>query len=168
MFFALWPDAHVRAALAALAQRVQAECGGRATPSGKIHLTLFFVGSIERPRIGDLEDMAATVRGEAFELVLDRVGYFRHNRIAWAGAAACPPGLAAIVAQLRERLARIGLRGEERPYVPHITLVRDALRKPSLKSAPAVAWRSRDFVLVESVTDAAASRYDVIARWALE
>ncbi|MGZ8153871.1 MAG: RNA 2',3'-cyclic phosphodiesterase [Burkholderiales bacterium] len=165
LFFALWPEVRVRDALASLAHDVQVECGGRATPAEKIHLTLFFVGQVERDRIAELERIGAAVRAAPFELVFDQVGYFRHNRIAWAGAA-CPPSLGALAAKLRENLSSERDNAEDRPYVPHVTLVRDALRKPASRSVPAVSWRTHDFVLVESVMSDR-SRYEIIAGWNL-
>ena len=164
LFFALWPDDGVRDALAALATDAQAECGGRMTAREKIHLTLFFVGDIERERIAALETAAASLATVPFDLVLDRLCRWRHNSIVWAGAANCPSALAALAAGLHGALARAGVQGEERPYVPHITLVRNAARAPAAASIPPCAWRAREFVLVESVPAARGVRYDLRAR----
>jgi 2'-5' RNA ligase len=167
VFFALWPDAGVRDALAVLAREVRAECGGRATRLETIHLTLFFVGQVERKRVADLQAAAGAVRGSPFELVIDHLGYFRRARIAWAGAA-CPPALASLVEQLTAQLAARGFQGEDRPYVPHVTLAREAARRPARTSFHPVIWRVRDFVLVESVQAGSASAYEVVERWPLE
>jgi 2'-5' RNA ligase len=167
VFFALWPDAEVRGSLAALASSVQADCGGRATRADKIHLTLFFVGYVERSRLPDLRAAAAAVRSAPFELVVDRLGYFRRARIAWAGAA-CPPALDSLVVQLAEALAVRGIAGEDRPYVPHITLARDALRKPANPSIAPFVWRAHEFVLVQSGRGADGSSYEVLERWKLK
>jgi 2'-5' RNA ligase len=167
VFFALWPGLEVRAALAALATGVQAECGGRATRSDKIHLTLFFVGEIESRRLDALRGAAGAVRAAPFDLVIDRLGYFRRARVAWAGAA-CPPPLASLVSQLTGKLAAEDIDGEDRPYVPHITLAREASRKPVRTSIDPVIWRVHDFVLVESVQAARGSSYEVLERWRLE
>jgi 2'-5' RNA ligase len=166
VFFALWPQAEVRDALAALGRGVQAECGGRATRSDKIHLTLFFVGGMERTRFPGLHAAASAVRSAPFELVVDRLGYFRRARIAWAGAA-CPPPLASLVAGLTEKLAAEGIEGEDRPFVPHITLAREAFRKPTSTSIEPVAWRVSDFVLVESRQGSDGS-YEILERGKLE
>jgi RNA 2',3'-cyclic 3'-phosphodiesterase len=166
VFFALWPSAEVRDALAALAREVQAECGGRATRPDTIHLTLFFVGAIERTRMAALQTIANTVASAPFELVIDRLGYFRRARVAWAGAV-CPPPLASLVVQLTAKLAAEGIGGEDRPYVPHITLSREAARKPARASIDPVIWRAHDFVLVESMSRAGGSFYEILQRWSL-
>jgi 2'-5' RNA ligase len=166
VFFALWPESGVRDALAVLARDVRMECGGRATRPDTIHLTLFFVGEVERNRISDLQVAADAVRSAPFELVIDRLGYFRRARIAWAGAA-CPAALASLVTQLTGQLAVQGIESEDRPYVPHITLAREAVHKPTRTSFDPVIWRARDFVLVESVRAGSASAYEIVQRWGL-
>lgn len=167
LFFALWPDAGVRDTLAALAAEAQTVCGGRVTPREKIHLTLFFVGDFARSRLAALEAAAASLSTAPFDLALDLLGHWRHNRIVWAGASKCPPALAALAHDLQAALARAGVHGEERPYVPHITLVRNAARAPDVAALPTCAWRAREFVLVESVPAARGVRYDVCACWPL-
>jgi RNA 2',3'-cyclic 3'-phosphodiesterase len=167
VFFALWPAPAVRTALAAHAQKAQAECGGRAMRSENIHLTLFFVGSVERERIRELERAAGLVRGAAFSLVIDQLGYWRHNAIVWAGATECPTALANLASDLRTALAGIGIEGEDRPYVPHITLVRDAQRRPASRTIDACVWDAHEYVLVESVQVAGGVRYEPFARWPL-
>ena len=68
VFFALWPDAPVRDALSQAGAVAQAECGGKATPSDKIHLTLVFIGDVERSSIAALRECADRVEAEPFEL----------------------------------------------------------------------------------------------------
>lgn len=166
VFFALWPPPAVRESLAGIARDVRAACGGRATQREKIHLTLFFVGEVERIRIARLLAAAAAVRSASFELAIDRLGYFRRARIAWAGAA-CPPALASLVAQLTTNLAAEGIEGEDRPYVPHITLAREAPRKPARTSIDPVIWPASDFVLVESGRRAGGSAYEILEAFPL-
>jgi 2'-5' RNA ligase len=166
LFFALWPSAEVRDALAALAKDVRAHCGGRATRPEDIHLTLFFIGQVERSRFSDLQAAAAASGGARFELLLDRLGYFRRARVAWAGGA-CPAVLASLVAQLTRTLAARGFPGEERPYVPHITLAREAARTPAGIAFEPVIWRADAFVLVESVRGSGSS-YRILQRWELK
>lgn len=167
VFFALWPDEALRAGLAARARDAQAECGGRAMGPGKIHLTLFFIGAVERERLAALAVVAQAVRAERFDLQLDTLGYWRHNRIVWAGAQECPAGLSALVAVLSAGLAREGIHGEDRPYVPHITLVRGAARAPAARPFAPLAWRARDFALIESVPAGGGVRYGMRGRWPL-
>jgi len=167
LFFALWPEPRVQQALGALAQAAQAQCGGRAIPAEKTHVTLFFLGNVELERIGALKALAGAIAGERFELSIDRVGYWRHNRIVWAGIAACPPPLARLASALESALGAIGYEKEERRYVPHVTLVRNAKRGPQKLHVTPIEWSVREFALVDSVQAAGVARYDVIARYPL-
>ena len=167
VFFALWPDEAVRASLARCARDAQAECGGRAIRAEKIHLTLFFIGAIARERLAALETLALAVRAASFELQVNVLGYWRHNQIVWAGARECPAALTSLVTVLSAGLAGEGIRSEERPYVPHITLVRGATLARATRTAAPLTWRARDFVLVESVAARGGVSYEVRGRWPL-
>jgi 2'-5' RNA ligase len=136
-------------------------------PAENIHLTLFFVGSIERVKLGELERAAGWLRATAFSLVLDRIGYWRQSGIVWAGATECPAALANLAADMRAALAGIGLEGEERPYAPHMTLVRNAQRRPASRMMAPCSWAVREYVLVESVQTGGGVRYEPLASWAL-
>lgn len=167
LFFALWPDEGVRETLAAAVQDAHVQTGGRAITRDKIHLTLFFVGAFDRARISELEAIGAGVRSSAFDFDLDTLRYWRHNRIVWCGTTHVPPALAALAADLREALTRAGVRAEERPYVPHITLVRDAARAPRGVAFAPCRWHVREFLLVESEAAVGTMRYALRARWPL-
>src|SRR5256885_12417108 len=106
LFFALWPDDAVRAGLERWSREMHALCGGRATPPGNLHVTLAFLGAVEDERVTEVERAAGHVTARRFPLVLDRPGYWKKNRIAWAGASSIPRELDAMVAELREALSR--------------------------------------------------------------
>src|SRR5687768_2073533 len=142
VFFAVWPDEAVRDALSAAALRAEAECGGRPTAAAKIHLTLFFVGEVDRARIGDLETCAGAVAAAAFDLEMSVLGYWRHNRIVWAGSLVTPAALSRLVAELTSELGTAGYHREERPYVPHATLVRNARGAPRQRVLEAPVWHA--------------------------
>jgi RNA 2',3'-cyclic 3'-phosphodiesterase len=167
LFFALWPDPGLQAALASCARTAQSECGGRATAVEKIHLTLVFVGSVERSRIGELEALAAAVPSAPFELEFSRLGYWRRQRIVWAGATRTPPELVRFVGSLSGALSGLGLTVDERPYVPHITLLRNARCAPQRLRISPVWWSVHDYALVESRPVDGGVRYGVIRRWPL-
>jgi len=165
VFFALWPDTEVRDALAAVAEECKLECGGRQTPPEKLHITLFFVGDVERATVPRLQSVAGALAAAPFRLDITELGLWRHNRIVWAGSSSAPPTLAALVSDLTRGLTAHGVRSEDRPYVPHVTLLRNARTAPRQTRIAPIAWQARELVLVESVAAGGATRYEVIARW---
>ena len=91
LFFALWPSDAVRAALAEWAKVLHGACGGRPTRAGNLHMTLAFLGETRLARCDELKRVAAGVAVRRVELVVDQPGYWKHNRIAWAGASVPMP-----------------------------------------------------------------------------
>lgn len=166
MFFALWPDDGVRAALHAHAQPLHRDCGGRAMRRENLHLTLVFVGDVAVERLAALEAVAGTICASSFELVLDRLGYWRHNRIVWAAPLNIPGALRELVSRLEGGLQQAGFEFDQRTYAPHVTLLRDA-RAPADPAAPHLDWRVAEFVLVESAQGLGGAEYLVRARWKL-
>jgi 2'-5' RNA ligase len=165
LFFAAWPPPAVQRALGDIARQAE-ECGGCAVPARNIHLTLIFIGDVPRARVAGLEALGATVVAPRFDLVVDRLEYWRHNRILWAGVKECPQALRVLVERLRQPVAATGFRVEQRPYVPHITLRRDARGAPA-NTRIRVDWPVAEFALVESAQRERGRAYEVLRRWPL-
>lgn len=168
LFFAVWPAPQVQRALGEIAVRAQRECGGRTVPAHNIHLTLVFLGNLPRDRVTALESVASTVQGRCFGLTIDRLEYWRRNRILWAGTSACPEALQALVARVQDALAGAEFRFDRRPYAPHVTLLRNARRAPAEERCPAVAWPVDGFALVESAPHEGSRAYQVLHSWPLD
>lgn len=176
LFFALWPDAGVRARIRerALALEAAQPSGGRLIGAHRYHLTLQFLGDFaELPhslaqRAGAA---AAAVQAEAFDFVLDRAGSFANREIPWwLGSAQPQPALAALWDRLGVALARQGVKAVagHRAHAPHVTVVRGAGRAldPPLAIAP-LAWRVDRFVLLHSVLGTR-NEYSLLGEWPLQ
>ncbi len=165
MFFALWPDDAVRAQLAHWSRELQAVCGGRPTRPENLHVTLAFLGSVEEARVAEVERAAGEVGPRAISLVLDEPGYWKHNRIAWAGASVVPPGIESMVSELRSALARSHIGFDTKGFVSHVTLLRDAREPNAMPALEPIEWRLAGFALVQSVTSPRGSRYEIRKSW---
>jgi 2'-5' RNA ligase len=162
LFFALWPDAPARQALAARAKDLADECGGRAVPASSLHVTLVFLGEVDPSRVGELVRAAELARGRPFDLSLDRVGGFARARVAWAGARQPPEALLEFQADLERRVREAGFSPDDRPFALHLTLARRVRTAPATRDVDAVKWRAGAFALVES-----AGGYRNLAEWPL-
>lgn len=167
LFFALWPDPHVRDALALAAAAHRSHCRGRPIPARNLHATLAFLGEVAPARVSCLADIAERVAGEPFDLVLDRVGHFRRSRIVYAGPSFVPPALLALASNFAAALGAAGFRLDERAYVPHVTLLRDARAAPLESALAAPLWHVRHIVLAESVSGPGAPVYRQLHRFML-
>ena len=168
LFFALWPDAAVRTALADWATTLHRACGGRVTQPGKLHMTLAFLGDTDRARCDNLRSVAAGVTPRRLELVLDRPGYWKHNRIAWAGASQVPRELTELVGELRGALTDARIRFDTKPFVSHVTLLRKASAPAEMPALPPIVWRASGFALVRSAPGADGVDYNLDGAWDVE
>jgi len=165
LFFALWPDDGVRAQLAHWARELHAVCGGRSVRTENLHLTLAFLGSVEQAKVAEIERAAGEVVPRAAVLVLDEPGYWKHNRIAWAGASVIPPDLEGLVAELRDALGKSHIGFDAKGFVSHVTLLRDAREPRTIPALEPIEWRLDGFALMQSVTLPQGSRYEIRKSW---
>jgi 2'-5' RNA ligase len=165
LFFALWPDEKVRAQLARWSRELHALCAGRPTLPENLHVTLAFLGGVEEARVAEVERTADNAGLRACTLILDRAGYWKHNRIAWAGASVVPPELDAFVAELRSALARSHIGFDSKGFVSHVTLLRDAREALTTPALVPIEWRLDGFALVQSVARPQGSRYEIRRSW---
>lgn len=132
-----------------------------------LHITLVFLGAVPETRLPVLVDAAGRVRGDAFEVVLDRIGWWPHNRIFWLGCDSMPSSHRRLHDDLVKELMLAGFANDARPYCPHLTLLRNARCAGLLPACPTVHWFAREFTLVESLLGATGARYRELARWPL-
>ena len=167
LFLALWPDAPVREALAALADAEALP--GRPVAAENLHITLSFLGRVAPEQQDCVRQAAAAQAWTAFVLVLDRLGHWPRPRVCWAGASRVPEPLLNLQAGLATALAGCGFEPDHRPYSPHVTLARKCPSRPSRALHRSlrrpVVWRVDTLALVASETDPAGARYRVLERW---
>jgi RNA 2',3'-cyclic 3'-phosphodiesterase len=167
LFLALWPDDALRHRIAAVAAACRVS-GGRAVPRANWHITLAFLGSLDVERRRSVERVADAMRVPAFELWLDRLGFWpRPGGILWLGASQPPEALVRLAARLGEGISSSGIEIDRRPFHAHLTLMRRVERAVRLDPPTPLCWPVADFVLCESVTDPGGARYRVLERWAL-
>lgn len=176
LFVALRPPAPARAAMLAAMGGIE---GARWQDDEHLHLTLRFIGEVDRHVAEDIALALSRVAAPAPTVAIDGVGTFdRRGRIdtLWARATPAAP-LAALHAQVDRALARVGIAGDTRRYLPHVTLARfgrhgaapGAIERwlaanAGLAVAPFVATH---LVLYESRLGHDGAHYDAVARWPL-
>lgn len=168
VFFALWPHAAERSALAGWQEPLRRIVGGRAMHGDTLHATLVFIGEIAPDRLEALRLAAQEVEVPRFALCFDQAHYWGHNHIAYAAPGLAPPQLAHLVDRLEERLIRHRFKLDSREYKPHVTLLRNAhWSDRSLPQMPPVCWQCDGFALVQSLPRRDSVRYRVLARFPL-
>jgi 2'-5' RNA ligase len=166
LFFALWPDDATRDALNRTGKWLHQHWGGRRMRADSLHITLAFLGNTPADQLDALGACADTVKTNAFDLILDQAGYWRHNLIGWLGANETPPPHLELVGALNAALQAAGFPVDARPHVPHVTLLRNSAGGEVPECTP-VRWPIGDFVLVKSRIESSGAKYEVIRRWPL-
>jgi 2'-5' RNA ligase len=173
LFFALWPNDHCRAALAKAAASVVARVDGRPVPPGNLHVTLAFLGNVPGRGLAELVSVGGRGPWPAVDLAFTRIEYWVKPRTLVALPSEVPAAARAMVERLWQGLEPLGFQREQRPWQPHLTLVRRARQTlpGGLDLAPFVAgcgpepaWR---LALVESSSNPDGVRYKPLADWPL-
>ena len=168
LFFALWPNAAERTALAAWQLPLRELCGGRTMRPDTLHATLVFMGDVFEHRLVELVSIAQEINFQCFALDWSEVCYWQHNHIVYAAPETTPPQLAHLVSELATLLREHGFHFERRDYQVHVTLLRNAKwNDMALPRQSNVCWLVRDFALVQSLGDEQGARYEVLARFPL-
>lgn len=123
LFAALRPPASIRAALSAVMSGVPA---ARWQTDAQLHLTLRFIGDVDRPLAEEIAHALSGVSASIPEVRLAGVGQFdKRGRSDALWAAITPHAeLATLHRKVNHALVRLGLAPERRAYLPHVTLAR--------------------------------------------
>lgn len=142
-----------------------------------LHLTLRFIGEVERPQADDIVAALGHIRAAPFALSLAGVGRFdrRNGGALWAGVAPREP-VAALAAKVERACTAAGLPPERRAFHPHITIARFGRRSAAfaedltsrnraLASPPFAVDR---FILYESHLSRHGAHYEAVAEFRLD
>ncbi len=173
LFVAIRPPKGVRDQLL----RIMGSVGGvRWQSDEQLHLTLRFIGEVDRHRAEDVAAALAAIHHAPFEIALNGLGTFetrgQPDHI-WARVAPHDQ-LQILHKKVDQACVRAGLEPERRSYIPHITLAR--LKRSSgsvaglMQSAGGVTsdpFRIDSFSLFESELTPDGAVYSVIERYFL-
>ena len=173
LFVAIRPPEHI---LDLLVDAMDDSADFRWQTDEQLHLTLRFVGEVDRPQADDLAEALGRIRAEPFRLRINGVGRFeqRSSGALWAGVEPKEP-VAAVAAKVERVCMAVGLEPERRAFHPHITLARWKGRRTrevqsflertrGLSSDPFEVDR---FILFESRLSRHGAHYEAVAEYAL-
>ena len=173
LFVAIRPPAAVRDLLIdAMADSPELRWVG----DDQLHLTLRFIGEVERPLADDIALALSRIRSSSFELSVTGVGLFeqRSRGALWAGVQPREP-VAALAAKVDRACVAAGLEPEHRAFHPHITLAR--FNRHGVEPARVFLDRNRalaappfavtEFALYQSHLSRHGPHYETVASFAL-
>lgn len=173
LFVALRPPPTLRAAC--LAAMEDGPPGWAWQDEDQLHLTLRYIGEVDRPVAEDVASALGGVRAPAVDLALDGVGWFdQGSRGALFARVGPAEPLAALHKKVDRALVGAGIEPERRAFLPHITLARR--RRSAIDPAGWIernaglassAERIGSMILYESHVGRHGSSYEAIASYPL-
>jgi 2'-5' RNA ligase len=141
----------------------------------QLHLTLRFIGEVDRPVANDVADALSRLEFPPFSLRLRGVGRFDHGRrgALWAGIEPRDEGRA-LSSKVERACQSVGLEAERRAFHPHITLARWNGRPAGLErfieqhgGFASDPWQVDEFILFESRLGRDGAHYEAVAAYPL-
>ncbi len=141
----------------------------RWTPAANLHLTIRFIGNVERAVVDDIANRLGELPLAAFELALSQLGTFKRGRlvrVVWLQVVGGLDQARELAAYVEAECVRAGLEPEARPFQPHLTLARarprDGASLPSTLAGPPVLppWPAGELVLYSSHLGRAGAVYE--------
>lgn len=143
-----------------------------------MHLTLRFIGEIERNDAEDIDELLVGIRAPGFDLHLHGVGTFGQGfkaKALWVGVEPSEP-LNFLQAKVESAVVRAGQPPEGRKFAPHVTLARFNRADPNRLQNfiegnnlfHAGPWTIDHFTLFESRMGKGGSVYTPLADYELE
>ncbi|MGO4741233.1 RNA 2',3'-cyclic phosphodiesterase [Bosea sp. 2KB_26] len=99
--------------------------GARWIEPADYHVTLRFLGDVDRRMAHDVDSFLADLQTQPFEVMLDALGSFGGDKPRAVFARVQPSRqLSELQADIERLMRRLGLPAEGRKFVPHVTLAR--------------------------------------------
>jgi len=148
--------------------------GARWQTDEQLHLTVRFIGEVDRHRAQDIAAALGQVRALPFVLALGTPGVFETHSIVdtlWAGVKP-HAAVKALAKRVDQALVQVGIAPETRAFLPHITLARlgrgaGPVDAALTRTLPAMTFMVDGFALFESTPGAGGPVYDIVARYRL-
>ena len=150
--------------------------GARWIPEENYHLTLAFIGEVDRHGLNEIALALAGVSAPRFDMRLTGCGFFgdRKPRALWVGVGPNPP-LSHLQSKVEVALQRAGFVPEKRKFTPHVTLAYLHGAPPDAAAGFCAAnglfaagpFPAAEFHLYESHLGSEAAHYEIVASYFL-
>lgn len=120
-----------------------------------LHLTVRFIGTVDRGLVEGVADRLDGHAGPAIRLAVGEAGTFKRSRLArvvWLGLQSGGEELKVLAARVEAECRAAGLEPEARAFQPHLTVARarsrDGARAPDLPGIPDLKpWNADELIL---------------------
>lgn len=165
-FFALMPQLEVAHELYQAASEVLEPFGCEPNPIERLHITLTFLGPLNRQQLDLAIQIGDSIQANRFKLAIDSIKHWHKHPMLWFTPSQPSKELIELHQNLHEKLTKAGFDLDKCAYRPHITFSRRKLDSFS-HNVNTIPWPVKHFQLMQSTTIADKSQYRLIKQWNL-
>lgn len=165
LFFALWPNVVVRKQCANLIQNLDNGQGKTVQPDN-LHLTLLFLGHLPVEKEIALMQETSLVVVPEIKITFNQISYWKKPGILCLTTTETNRELIGLVDQLTSIARKLSIRVDDRPFEPHVTLLRKVNGVAALEF-DTIDWQSSSFCLAESFSHVNKVEYQVVENWGI-
>lgn len=163
-FFALSPDANSRMQIQHIMKRLPDDPTLKLQTTANLHQTLLFLGELDQTQLNTLLENTSSISSPVIEMKFDHLTFWEEPKIFCLTSRLPSIALYQLVNRLQEIAARAGIKIDEKPYRPHITLARKARESIILPIAP-VRFKAEQLILMKSVSTEHGPQYQPVRQW---
>jgi RNA 2',3'-cyclic 3'-phosphodiesterase len=163
LFFALWPDDVTRQRCVSIINSISPK-PDKTVDTANLHVTLLFLGNISKIQQTSLQAAASSIAIPEMTIYFNRLSFWKKAGILCLTVAKPYTELQYLAENLKMVARELNIKTDDRPYTPHITLVRDAKQLAPIEFEP-IIWRSHSFCLVQSHSLNHKTAYEIIKEW---
>jgi len=150
--------------------QLEVKCDSKLVKKEQLHLTLLFLGEVEKEKIEALSEKLSQFKFPSFEVQLKNAGAFpseKNPRVFWIGVESSE--IKKLHDQLKKTVNSLGIETENREFKPHLTLGR-VKEKCNLKkwveqnTKTFGSFNADSFFLKQSVFDKNGVAYETLAK----
>ena len=137
-------------------------------PAANFHVTSVFLGNVKPHQLDEICTEIDACQFSPTEIHLNQLGYWSKPKILFLGTDQRNDGLASIATKLTSIAKNAGLQIHDRPYKPHVTLVRKVSDgSPGALFEPDFNCKFSELHLFESVSGTKGVQYPIRYSWPL-
>ncbi|WNC72770.1 RNA 2',3'-cyclic phosphodiesterase [Thalassotalea psychrophila] len=131
------------------------------------HITLVFLGMVEQETIQRCITETNNISANRFSILLNSVGFWPKPKVLFLASDDVAVTLSILVNNLTNIVINNGIKLQQRPYIPHLTLCRKAKALPNILAKPNFEIEFNNFCLYESISTDRGVQYKVVQTWPL-
>ncbi len=135
LFVAIDLDESIRENISRFSNKLAGLSGIKAVEKGNLHITLQFLGEVDKSRVELIKEELSKVKFTPFKIKLAKVGGFpsiASPRVVWIDVVEGKEELTMLANEVSTKLKKLGFR-RDKDFVAHVTVARVKRKNPMLK-----------------------------------